>query len=1104
MKFSRILSLGLITGLFALSVSCTDQKKQRALLFADRKGNKALTAEAIKALEPILKAKDIALDTTSDVSMLSEDTLKQYGAVILFNLSNDLLDVRQQNDIERFFQAGGGLVSVHTSTGSRYQWPWLIALAGTQASDVVDSTASSQISLTIKSSHTSTEGLAESWTQNDDLIDFSSISEGSEVILNIGDKPVSWTREEGKGKLFLTAAGGTIESFKNENFVKHVAGGIAYALDGNALNYEKATSLRLPEENRFLQLVLDTYLDEPIEMEIMSDGKVLFIERHGKVKLYDPAKKATKVIGELKVQLEGNYEDGLLGLELDPGFDKNNFIYLYYSPLGGKPVQKLSRFKLLKDSLVMSSEKLVLEVPVQRETCCHSAGNVYFGPDGNLYLSTGDNTSSKESDGYTPIDERPGRAPFDAQKSSGNTHDLRGKILRITVKEDGTYTIPEGNLFPKDGSKGRPEIYVMGARNPYRITVDKRGFVYWGDVGPDGGADSEIGPRSHDEWNQARKPGFFGWPYFVGDNKAYANFDFKDSIVGPLFDPAHPMNESPNNYGSKELPPAQSAMIWYPYNLSSEFPMLGTGSRSAMAGPFYYSADYGDSKVKLPQYYNDKLFIFEWARNFIKVVSFTENGDMTKIESFLPGFDFWHPIDVKFGKDGAMYVLQYGSNYFARNPDAQLVRIEYAEGNRQPVAQITAEKTVGAAPLRIKLSGLKSFDYDPNTKLSYAWDSGAGATSTEAEPEFTFDKPGVYKTTLTVTDEDGSKSSTTLDIKVGNETPDVDIAIKGNSSFYWDNTSLVYKVNVTDAEEGSLEKGLDKKLVRFTIDYIKEGKDLALLSSLGSSSVSAKHVKGKSFIDGSDCKSCHSLDKKSIGPTYLEVANRYKGKSAAIPALVQKVIKGGNGNWGHAMMAAHPQLSESDTRQMIEYILSLAEERASLPLEGNYKLTDHKGNGEAGSYIIMASYTDKGSEVTVPLTGRETIILRNPKVQAEDFDTFFQVGQQRPIDGSMVWVSDIKDGSYISFRNIDLEGISKIVFNAQVNNGSVEIRKGSVDGELLGTADLTGTATSWPWPWREISSTVKNPGGRNEIYFVFKNAGANGSFMGLDWIEFKR
>ncbi len=61
----------------------------------------------------------------------------------------------------------------------------------------------------------------------------------------------------------------------------------------------------------------------------------------------------------------------------------------------------------------------------------------------------------------------------------------------------------------------------MGNRNPYRISVDQHtGFLYWGEVGPDAGENSEKrGPRGYDEMNQARKAGYYGWPLFVGDNK---------------------------------------------------------------------------------------------------------------------------------------------------------------------------------------------------------------------------------------------------------------------------------------------------------------------------------------------------------------------------------------------------------------------------------------------------------------------------------------------------------------------------------------------------------------------------------------------------------
>lgn len=114
----------------------------------------------------------------------------------------------------------------------------------------------------------------------------------------------------------------------------------------------------------------------------------------------------------------------------------------------------------------------------------------------------------------------------------------------------------------------------MGCRNPWRMSVDQAtGFVYWGEVGPDAGGD---GPRGYDEINQARRAGNFGWPYFVGNNQAYFDYDYETMKVGTVFDVNAPINESPNNTGEKLLPPAQPALVWYPGAASNEFPELGS------------------------------------------------------------------------------------------------------------------------------------------------------------------------------------------------------------------------------------------------------------------------------------------------------------------------------------------------------------------------------------------------------------------------------------------------------------------------------------------------------------------------------------------------
>src|SRR2546423_14945644 len=194
---------------------------------------------------------------------------------------------------------------------------------------------------------------------------------------------------------------------------------------------------------------------------------------------------------------------------------------MYCLLAGPDATNVLARYHMVVDSLDLGSKKVLLEIGPQRLQCCHTGGSIAFDAKGNLYLSTGDN-SNPFATGYAPIDERPGRMPWDAQKSSGNTNDLRGKIIRIHPEPDGTYTIPEGNLFPAGTPKTRPEIYTMGHRNPYRISVDSHtGFLYWGEVGPDANEDSVgRGPPGYDEIDQAPTAGNSRWPYRAGNHKA--------------------------------------------------------------------------------------------------------------------------------------------------------------------------------------------------------------------------------------------------------------------------------------------------------------------------------------------------------------------------------------------------------------------------------------------------------------------------------------------------------------------------------------------------------------------------------------------------------
>jgi cytochrome c len=492
-------------------------------------------------------------------------------------------------------------------------------------------------------------------------------------------------------------------------------------------------------DGHFRKVILDTdrevngawqdTLKDPMELAVAPDGRVFYAQRDGTIKMWKPDTKDTAVIANIKVFT--GLEDGMIGLTLDPNFAKNHWIYVNHSlpettrDANGKKqgVIRVSRFTLAGERLDPASEKKVIDIPTQREECCHVGGSLAFDKDGNLYIAIGDNTNPGDSDGYSPIDERPGYSPRDAQKSSANMNDLRGGISRIHLEPDGSYTIPKGNLFVPGTPGTRPEVYAKGTRNAFRISVDPRtSTLYWGDVGPDaGGPDPKRGPAGFDAVMQAKSAGFFGWPYSRGDNKPYAKIDFtaraqyqKDKgeyekavkefkqkgepVPGDLkapksyvpatpqfFDPAHPVNYSPNNTGIKELPPVKPAFIWYPSGTSTRFPAVNAGGgRTAMAGPVYYFDPKNPSKTKLPREYDRTLFIYEWSRNWIVAVHLDENQNVAKnadgslrMERLFRNMTFKRPMDVELGPDGCLYVIEYGTAW-GNNKDTQIVRIEYA------------------------------------------------------------------------------------------------------------------------------------------------------------------------------------------------------------------------------------------------------------------------------------------------------------------------------------------------------------------------------------------------------------------------------------------
>ncbi|MBK9017507.1 MAG: carbohydrate-binding protein [Saprospiraceae bacterium] len=495
-------------------------------------------------------------------------------------------------------------------------------------------------------------------------------------------------------------------------------------------------------------------------------------------------------------------------------------------------------------------------------------------------------------------------------------------------------------------------------------------------------------------------------------------------------------------------------------------------------------------------------------RGWIMVVTMDKDGNYQSMEPFMGSYKFSNPIDMEFSKDGDLYVLEYGTGWFTGNPDARLVRIEYTAGNRNPQVKVAADKTQGAVPFAAKFTSKGTIDYDKDD-LKYKWNviSPEGKslqTFNTPDMDFTFDKPGVYKVELTVSDGKGGESVSTTEIQAGNEPPQLEFAItKGNSGFFFPGQSFDYQVTVNDKEDGSTESsGISPEAVSVTIDYLPEGFDKALIAQGHKFADNLATSLGKTLMEKSDCKSCHTLDKKSIGPTYTDISKKYATDPKAPAYLTKKIKEGGGGVWGEVMMAAHPSLPDKDVAEMVKYILSLTQKPAnSLPLKGSYTTAIPKGQSDQGVFILRAAYTDMGANGIPGIRSEKVMVLRNASLSAAAADENADMMIMK-IPGQEVKIAIAqKDGAWLSFEQVDLSGMAAVTFianapgNYGMTGGTVEVRLGSPTGELIGTSSpITPAEMKMDAPPSEMKPSIavaplKPTPGKQDVYFVCKGTG---------------
>jgi glucose/arabinose dehydrogenase len=435
---------------------------------------------------------------------------------------------------------------------------------------------------------------------------------------------------------------------------------------------------------------LTTATMDPTAISVAPDGRVIFAERQGAIKVITRAGKTVEA-GRILVNATGCAgcpdqtleEGGIHGLEVSPNFKRNKRIYVYYSvPFsaavsGFGPTEvlwRLSTFVLTKDNTIkLGSEKVLMRNPAGTTACCHYGGDIDFLPDGTLTLTVGDDTSPRV-EGYNPRDNRPGFQEYNAERTSQNPKDRRGKVLRLMP--DGS--VPNGKQKgikpnPFVGKRGYdPYVYAMGFRSDYRSANDPvTGSVFVGNVGPDAAADDpERGPRGYDELETIPAGGGtnHGWPRCIGNNIPYRDYDYVTQTSGkPL--------------SCKGMTPAS---MWYPYGKSDRFPKLGSdGGRTAIAGAVYRYK--GDGKFRLPDRYQGQLLFMEWSRDTIFALPIIDGrrADGSKVAGYgkvrpsdmtLVASDLLHPIDAAVGPDGAVYIAEYGTGFYG-NSNSRISRL---------------------------------------------------------------------------------------------------------------------------------------------------------------------------------------------------------------------------------------------------------------------------------------------------------------------------------------------------------------------------------------------------------------------------------------------